>query len=445
MVVRRTVVPLVATMLVALVGCGGSAQSAQSAQSAPTAQSPGGGQSQEPVALMAQQARGPAADPRAAGSAVTAVGAGLLDAVPATKNAAISPYSVYAVLAMAAAGARGETKAQLDEFLRAGTAEPGECLTAVDAAVADAVASGAPSKGDPAVADTRPMTVRSANSLWADRGLTVRPEYLDRLARGFGTGMYQVNYRVDPEVARRAINSWVDDRTATLIPELIPRDKITRDTVLTLVNAVYLNAPWATEFLRPAGPSTFTTADGRTVSVPLMSQTAGYAHAAGRGWTSVTIPYRGDRLAMTVIIPDAGRFDQVRANLPAVLDTATTASAAGPVALSLPGFTVDTALSLSDQLRAARVTDLFDPRSVDLSGIAGDPGYLVATDLVHRAVVKVDEKGTEAAAATAMVFEATGALAEPLPITVDRSFIFAVHDVSTGAPLFLGQVIDPTA
>jgi hypothetical protein len=114
-------------------------------------------------------------------------------------------------------------------------------------------------------------------------------------------------------------------------------------------------------------------------------------------------------------------------------------------ALSLPGFTVDTALSLTDQLRAAGVTDLFDPRSVDLSGIAGDPGYLVATDLVHRAAVKVDEKGTEAAAATAMVFEATGALAEPLPITVDRSFIFAVHDVSTGAPLFLGQVIDPTA
>ena len=133
----------------------------------------------------------------------------------------LSPYSIYAVLAMARAGARGTTASQLDAVLGGGGSVQTGNVTAVDKAVAAAIAAAQPPSGsDPATNDTRPVTVDVANAVWLSPALPVRSSYLDALAGGFGVGMYQTDYRADPEAARKAINDWVGDHTNHLIPEL---------------------------------------------------------------------------------------------------------------------------------------------------------------------------------------------------------------------------------
>lgn len=371
-------------------------------------------------------------------------GAKMLLSLPGDQNAVLSPYSVYAVLAMARAGAKGRTAAQLDALLGAATTQP-QHLTAIDRGIAAAVAAGLPPTGGAeATTDPRPVTIEVANSLFAAPRLQVRQTYLDALATGFGVGMYQLDYAADPEAARSAVNSWVAEHTHQLIPALIGKGVITRETVLTLVNAVYLSAPWAQPFTTGASPISFTTAAGRAVSAPSMQPDEPMSGNSGAGWSSVTLPYRGDLLAMTVVMPDAGSFAAVRGRLPAVLQAATSTPGARSVAPTVPIFKSQTHLSLVAALRALGIVDLFGP-GADLSDIAGLPGDLVAADIVHQAVITVDEKGTEAAAATALVVAGTSARStEPEKLVVDRPFFYCVHETTTNAPLFLGQVVDPT-
>ena len=395
--------------------------------------------------LRADVPRGPAGAPAAAGTALDILGSGLLDQLPANENAVLSPYSIYAVLAMADAGAKGDTAAQLAAALGGTAATQAGNVTAVDAAVTAALAAGKPPAGAPAGSnEARPVTVDVANSVWLSPSLPVQPTYLDALAKGFGVGMFQTDYAADPDAARKAINAWVAEHTNQLIPALIGQGVITKDTVMTLVNALYLSAPWDREFDKvPAVP--FTTAAGAKVTVPGMNVTSSMSTAAGAGWTSVTIPYRGSGLAMTLVIPDAGAFARIRGQLPKVLAAATAAGTPGPVDLTVPPFKSSAHLSLKGAMQALGVKDLFDS-SADLSGIAGKPGDLLAGDLIHQAVITVDDQGTEAAAATALTMVATGAIGGDIQkIDVDRPFLYSIHDTTTGAPLFLGQVTDPGA
>ena len=387
------------------------------------------------------------AEPRLAANVLTSFGAGLLSATPARDNAVVSPYSVYTVLAMAATGAKGRTRDQLVAALGgiSPDAQAG-CLTAIDDAVAAALARGAPVTRDPRYDDTRPMALRAANSLFVQHGFAVRPEFLDALAGGFGAGLHLVDYAADPESARQTINAWVGERTAGRIEELFDRGTLSTGTLLTLVNALLLTAPWQKFFFESEEVAPFALVGGGTVDVRYLCVTDWFEHGAGEGWRSVTVPYRGGGLAMTIVLPDPGAFDEVRSALPEVLAArhASDLRSGDMVALSIPGFAVNTRLSLVGYLSRVGVTDIFDPAVVDLSGMAGHPGDLLASEVAHQAVITVDRNGTEAAAATAMTILASGLAADPLPIVINRSFMFAVHDTRTSAPLFLGQVIDPT-
>jgi serpin B len=199
-----------------------------------------------------------------------------------------------------------------------------------------------------------------------------------------------------------------------------------------LVNAVYLKAAWATPFSEELTvDAPFHRADGTTVSVPTMrasSLDARYARADG--YVAVELPYVGGELAMLIVVPDepSVSFPQVGADW-----------TAGPVNLSLPRWESRAALDL-----ASVMTELGLPLpGGDLSGIAPD---LEIGTAVHAADITVDESGTEAAAATAIVIRTTSAVVGPPPveITVDRPFLFAVRHVGTGAPLFVGRVVDPS-
>lgn len=429
---------------------GAAPSGAAPSSAAPSSAAPSGGGGVQPgfaQPLRSAQPRGAAGNPEVAGAALDSLGSVLLGRLPAGDNAVLSPYSVYAVLAMAATGAKGATAAQLDALLGGDEAVQAGNVTAVDEAVAAALAAGRPVvQSDPRLSDSRPERVDVANSIWLSPTLPVRSTYLDALATGFGVGTYEVDYRGDPEAVRRAINSWVDQHTGKLIPELLGKGLITEDSVITLVNALRLSAPWAKAFDTQVAPITFITSAGTKAAAPGMSVTGQFISSSGRGWTSVTIPYRGGGLAMTVVLPDPGAFGAVRAELPTVLRTATASRAALPVRLTVPTFGSQTHLSLTAALKSLGVTDIFDVRAADLSGIAGDPGNLFATDLVHQSVITVDERGTEAAAATALTIEAAaGHGGEIKTVTVDRPFFYSVHDTTTGAPLFLGQITDPSA
>lgn len=354
-----------------------------------------------------------------------------------TANGSISPYSIYTALAMTDAGAVGKTGTQLADILGGDQQQQAGNITAVDAAVAKAITASKQGRGKPTV-------VQAANSLWPDRQLPVRHDYLEQLATGYDAQMHVVDFQGDPDGATKQINKWVSDRTNDLIPNLLGPGSVTRQTRLELVNALYLKAAWAKDFKAPGDPAPFTTAAGDQVQVPYMEVESSMTTADGPNWKSVTIPYVGGGLAMTLVLPAKGAFGAVRSSLSSILLRATRGSGSGSVSLSMPPFSIDTRSKLAPALQALGVTQLFSP-ACDLSRIAGKPGELLVDSVTHQSVVKVDQHGTEAAAATAVGVQA-GAVPQQMPqrIVVDRAFFFVIHDTTTGAPLFLGQIADPS-
>lgn len=354
-------------------------------------------------------------------------------------NTASSPYSLFTVLAMARAGAKGATASQIDAALHsAGTDAQGAVISAVDAGVAAAIAAGENSAQD----GDEPLVVRTANQTWVQNGYPVHQEYLDALAVQFGVEAVAADFAGDPEGVRTALNAWVAQRTNNLIPDLFPRGSIHPTTVVVLVNALYLKAPWMRPFSK-IGATTFITAQGIRIKTPMMQSAAAVNGVVGDGWTAASIPYRGGGATMTVLVPDAGRFDAVLKALDSTL-MGRAADGEDEMALTMPLFDLETTSPAKKIANSLGIEDIF--AGADLSGIAGAPGQLVATAFVHQAVVKVNEKGTEAAAATAMgISESSVPAPPPLHLVVDRPFLFWISETATGAPLFLGVVTDPSA
>ena len=374
-----------------------------------------------------------------AGAAINAFGLDLYRLVaPGTTNVVLSPASIALALGMARAGARGQTATEMDAVLHAlASDEHAGWLNALDQALATRSGTFEDMGGN-----ALPVALRIANAPFAQQGMALQPAYLDALAARYGAGLRLVDYVADTEGARQLINAWVDDQTEQRIPELLVPGILTPATRLTLVNAVYLKAPWLEPFAAEATkPGTFTRGDGTTVEVPLMTTAASMRFADGSGWQAVEIPYIGGSLAMTVIVPDdLAAFEQALSA--EKLASITGALAETPVSLTLPSFSIETKAELADVLAALGMPSAFDDRA-DFSGIT-TAERLEISDVIHQANIDVDEKGTEAAAATAVVMRATGMPVEPMTVRVDRPFLFAVRDVPTGAILFLGRVGDPS-
>jgi serpin B len=282
-----------------------------------------------------------------------------------------------------------------------------------------------------------------ANSVWGQRDVGFQPDFLDLLAAEYGSGMDLVDFRTDPEAARAAINEWVDQQTKQRISELLPVGSITTETTVALVNAIYLKAAWELPFIAElTGDSPFTTAAGDTVDVPTMRRTAQFAYATGDGWQAVELPYANSSLAMLIFLPEPD-FLQLFEEIFLVTD-ATAYLQPQQVQLAMPRFDIESKFSLADQLAQLGMPLAFDIDDADFSGITTDlPLYLSA--VVHQANITVGEEGTEAAAATAVVAVAGAAPTEvqPIAMTIDRPFVFALRDRSTDTMLFLGRVGDP--
>ena len=379
------------------------------------------------------------ADAKEAGAALEAFGLDLYRALaPGQTNMVFSPTSIALALAMARAGAEGQTAVEMDAVMHdLASDDRAGYLAALDQALASRNRTFTDGAGE-----ELPVTLRIANAPFAQEGMPLEATYLETLAARYGAGVRLADYQTTTEEARQTINAWVDEQTEQRIPELLVEGVLTPATRLTLVNAIYLKAPWQTPFMEGATTDgTFTRADGSTVEVPFMSSSTSLPHASDDGWQAVELPYLGGQLAMTLILPDdlAG-FERMLT--PDGLATITSSLTDTQVALALPKFGIETNADLATVLAALGMPTAFTD-AADFSGIT-TAEQLAISDVVHQANIDVDEKGTEAAAATAVAMRQSAMPAEGVTVRLDRPFLFALRDVPTGAILFLGRVGDPS-
>jgi len=358
----------------------------------------------------------------------------------ARDNLVLSPYSVFVALAMTRNGARGTTAAEMDAVLH--SPGPGRLDPGTNALTAH-VANRAGRRRGTDRAEGR-VGIALASSLWGQQGMSWRREFLDTLAQEYGAGMHLVDYVDDAEGARRRINTWTSEHTDGKIRDLVPEGVIYGLTRLVLVNAVHFKAPWEEPFEGGTATRPFRLLDGGSVDVELMSQPFRHAdYAEGDGWVAARLPYLGRELAMALVVPDDLAAFEEGLDGGSLADLLGSLRPVGPVQVEMPRWDFRSRVALKDTLQALGMPTAFEEDRADFTGITTDQQLLI-DQVLHEALVVVDEKGTEAAAATGVVAGVTGAPTEPpKDVVLDRPFLFVVHDVETGTPLFVGRVVDP--
>ena len=341
----------------------------------------------------------------------------------------VSPLSIGLAFGMADVGAGDTAGGALDQLFRYPVDEQARL-----AAFAALLASIEPAGDDGPV-------LSIANRQFPDVGFEPREPFTDALATWFGAAIQPLPLQTDPDGSREVINGYVAEQTRDLIPDLLPEGFLTPQSVLVLVNALYLQADWLTPFGKyPTEETTFTRLDGTTTSVAMMDDQELFGPALdGSGFVAASKPYEGDELSLLVVVPDEGRFEDVRDQLADdLLDMVVDGATEQSVRLQLPRFTHAATVDLKAVLEGdLGIEGIF---SADYPGIAEG---IELSDAVHAADVATDEQGTVAAAATALGFLESGPGEPDLVVRADRPFLYAIRHQPTGAFLFLGQVLDP--
>ncbi|MBL8952682.1 MAG: serpin family protein [Myxococcaceae bacterium] len=352
-------------------------------------------------------------------------------------NTAFSPYSVGVALSLTYPGARGTTQKAFEDVLhlKLDAAKHHRAMNGIDAALQS---RGVGASGR----DGKPFRLRANNQLFGQKGQHFESPFLDVLAEEYGAGLRLLDFHGDAEGSRKQINDWVSTNTEQLIPELLKQGTIDSGTVLALVNTLYFNGAWKKPFSANAtADAPFKRADGSQVQVKMMSAEDVPLRYADSGGTEVfEVPYQNDEVSMVLLVPPAGKLGELEQSL----DGAKVRQLIGMlqdenVGLKLPRFEARTQVELKKVLGELGLGVAFGGEA-DLSGMTGEKGLRI-TAVVHEAVVKTDEAGTEAAAATAVV---VGRVSLPQFKTIDRAFVYLIRDRATGAVLFVGRVGDPS-
>ena len=359
-------------------------------------------------------------------------------------NLFFSPYSISLALAMTWAGARGETEVQMADVLRFSL--PSQRLHPAFNALDQELAS----RGQSLPAeDGTGFQLSIANSIWGQQEFDFEDSFLDLLAEQYGAAMRLVDFIGAPNPSRLLINEWVAQQTQDRIQDLLPEGSVNVLTRLVLTNAIYFKASWLDPF-DPAqtvnGP--FFRLDGSRVTTPMMNQSVRTVYAQGQGYQAVELPYVGYEVSMVVMLPEAGHFEAFERDLDgSSLARITSDLGDTQVTLTMPRFEFEADVGLSDVLKGLGMPIAFEPpgadSGADFSGMDGRRDLFIH-DVLHKAFVAVDEEGTEAAAATAVI---VGIESAPPSATmvVDRPFMFLIRDRVTGTVLFLGRVVDPAS
>ncbi len=355
---------------------------------------------------------------------------GVLAKASGEENVVFSPLSIGIAFGMADAGARGETAAEIERVFHfpASGAELHAAFNALDQELADSGES----------------TMRLANRMYPGIGYDLVRDFPETLAAYYGAPLERLDFTGEPEAARERINAWVSDRTEDRIPELFPAGAIKPETVLVLVNALYLEAKWSQPFGKyPTEDGPFTLLDGSEVDIPLMHNAELEArYVNGERYQAVELLYGGGEISMTVVVPGMGRFAEFQQEFDAErLAEIDAAMSEGIVDLFLPRWSASFSVNLVETLPELGLRLPFT--GGDFTGISPENPFI--GEGVHAADIEVDEEGTVAAAATGLGFEDSGPPPPDAVIRADRPFLYLIRDTETGTVLFLGRVINPGA
>lgn len=373
-----------------------------------------------------------------------------------SQNALISPYSIQCALAMAYAGADGITKTEMAKALHypPDEQEVHRSFSTLQQALEEmAKQSAKQAEQLKQYAPRDPITLTVANRLFGQDGYEFRAAFLALAKDNYNAPFQPLDFVRDAAGATRTINGWVEDQTHKRIRDILPKGVLDDLTRLVLVNAVYLKAPWNEPFeVSATKPLPFHLAGGTEVEVPTMNAQHQFGYSKKPGMTVLALPYAHRDLRFVIFLPDSvDGLDELRRSFNSDLLAEDARLGWRDVVLYLPKFKIEPPpLALGGALRALSMRSAFDEPhgSANFERMAPrrPNDYLYLSEVFHKTFLSLDEKGTEAAAATAVVVATLGAEVEkpkPVEVHIDHPFIFAIQHVPSGACLFLGQVTDP--
>ncbi|MBW1809929.1 MAG: serpin family protein [Deltaproteobacteria bacterium] len=351
-------------------------------------------------------------------------------------NIFFSPYSISTALAMTYAGARGNTEKQMAKTLKFSLGQ--KKLHAAFAVIESSLK---------ALSKAGDVKLSVANSLWPQSGYKFLDAYTSQIKKHYGVIITPVNYKSAPKAARKTINKWVEEKTQAKIKNLIPPNLLDSLTRLVLVNAIYFKGNWKSQFeASQTKDAPFYVTAKKTVQAPTMSQKHKFGYAETKSLQVLELPYLGSDLSMILLLPKkTDGLKQLESDLTVEnLKSWTGRLREKKVKVFLPKFKMTSMFDLSKTLKAMGMPDAFNRSKADFSGMDGKPAWLYIAAVLHKAFVEVNEKGTEAAAATAVVMKGRSKAAAPPTFRADHPFIFLITEIRTGSILFMGRVTDPT-
>lgn len=352
-------------------------------------------------------------------------------------NLFFSPYSISTALAMTYAGARGNTENQMAQTLH---------FTLHQKQLHPAFAS--LEAGLNAVQERGNIQLNVANALWPQKGYVFLEEFLALTKEFYGVLITPVDYNGDREAARAKINAWVEGKTANKIKDLIGPGILDVLTRLVLVNAIYFKGNWASQFNeKQTTDAPFWLASGESIETPLMAQQRSFRYAGYEGLQVLELPYIGDTLSMIVLLPN--KIDGL-VELESSLTVENLEKWIGhlwmtEVQVFLPKFKLSSQFRLDGTLKSMGMRDAFDMNKADFSGMDGKENWLYIGAAIHKAFVEVNEEGTEAAAATAVLVLGKSISMPPPIFRTDHPFVFLIRDNPSGSILFFGRVVNPAS
>jgi len=353
-------------------------------------------------------------------------------------NVTISPYSISSALAMTWAGASGTTAEEMASVLGFDMDPP--LVHAGFRRISEMLGPEARAE----LCEGAPVELDAANAVWAEAGFRLLDPFVGTVTECYGAEARNVDFSGDPEAQRRIINGWVAEKTNGRIEDLLGPGSVSCATRVILTNAVYFKGSWIEEFdPDQTFDGAFTTLEGEEKTVPLMHRTADTDYYDGEGYRAVSLPYSDGAARMVAILPDRDIREFEQRLAVDDLKAMTAGFARREVFLAMPRFECTSSYSLPPVLSGMGMPSAFDPLEADFSGMTGGRDLFVS-DVVHKAFVKVDETGTEAAAATGAAMALTAMPQEqPVQFVLDRPFLFLIIDDLTGTVLFMGRVADP--
>ncbi|MBF0442361.1 MAG: serpin family protein [Oligoflexales bacterium] len=293
------------------------------------------------------------------------------------------------------------------------------------------------------------------NRVWVDQSFDLNQKYLDVIKVNYNSSVGILDFHTSPEPSRLSINKFVEESTKSMIKDLLPEGSIKQNTSVVLTNSVYMLADWLYPFPSSKNEGLFKTDSGESLTVPVMTQTASVPFFKGTGYKAVSLPYVGDKIAMLIVLPDAGKAvsDFEKTVTQKMFNEEITAGlAAKQVEITMPKFTFTFgSVSIKESLSALGLVESFKPTENHFPDLLQKDGKPVSDtvyiqDVFHQAKVVVDEKGTEAAAATAIVVGATSSginNQKPETFIVDHPALFYIYDKTYGSILFMGRLANP--